>query len=155
VKNNSGIIFHFYSSKAWVPVIKVKTNCEFDHMASEIPGVGIYESTVLKGVTKSFTHSREPIISMGLPFYKESKKGVEYIKFLDNQVGKGFDLKAAIFGFWGYKCESDDKWYCSELGDTYFPRYLGEGSHIKTTIEPKVLIAKIDSFLLGLSEKEK
>lgn len=103
----------------------------------------------MKGVTKTTKSKREPKFSVRCPFDKASLKGRKYLKFLEDQVGKKYDFKAVLFGFWGFKCESETKWYCSELSDTYFSLYLKTTSKIKTTVSPKLFFAKIEAFLDG------
>ena len=146
------IIFHFYSSKWYLPfglLIKAKSNSMYDHVAIEVPNEGFFQANFAKGVIDEKKNKTDPIVSISLPFDRKSKRGKQYIEFLKAQVGKGYDYKAILFGFWGFKCESYDRWYCSELADSFFSFYLKKDSVVKTTISPKVFLVKIEAFLSG------
>jgi hypothetical protein len=152
------IIFHAYSAKWYEPfgaIIKAKSNAKFNHVSIEIVGVGIYQANAGKGVTKIQKQIKKPVISIEIPFDAETKKGKDYIDFLDAQIGKKYDYKAIIFGFWGRKNENGGKWYCSELTDTFFSVFLNKKSVLKTNISPKVFISKAEAYLLGLGINEK
>ena len=147
------IIFHAYSAK-WYEVfgaiIKIKSNAKFNHIATEVVGEGIFQANVVKGTTKVQKQIQKPVISIKCPFNTKTKKGKSYIAYLNGQVGKKYDYRAVLFGFWGMKNENGSKWYCSELADTFFSVYLNQKSALKTTISPKVFIAKAEAYTLGL-----
>jgi len=147
------ILVHAYRS-TWLPftfLIRAKSNSKIDHVSIEVPDYGIFQSRCFSGVTLTQKHHKRPYFSIKLPFDPNSIKGKQLIMYLNNCVGKGFDYMASIFGFWGLgKCESRDRWYCSELTDLYFSLYLSQNSRLRTTnIFPKGFIAKCEAFLLG------
>lgn len=148
------IKFHAYASgpgQIFGTIIKVKSNSKINHVALEIEGEGIFQSTGLKGVSHMWKDDKKPVITLECPFDKRSKDGLAFIRFLNLQVGKGYDFKAVLLGFWGKKCENTDRWFCSELTDTYFSVYLKKESILKTTVSPKDFVTKVESFLHGIS----
>ena len=153
-QDNNYIYVHAYRNK-WLPftfLIRTKSNSKIDHVSLEIPKYGIYQSRLFEGVTCKAEQHQKPYLTLKLPFDKNSVKGKQLIMYLNECVGRGYDYKAAIFGFWGIgKCDSKNRWYCSELTDLYFSLYLGQMSSLRrTNIFPKGFIAKCEAFLLGI-----
>ncbi len=148
------IYIHGYSNKLYyifASIIKLKTNSKVNHVSIEIPKVGIYQALSRNGVTKTKTHYAKPIVSVKLPFNTQSFAGKEFIQYLDELVNKktSYDFIGVLLGFFGIKIQNKKKFFCSELADLYFSRYLSKKSFVYTNLSPKEVLLKAESFYNG------
>ena len=151
---NEHIYIHGYSNKLYyifASIIKLKTNSKVNHVSIEIPNVGIYQALSRNGVTKTKTHPAKPIVSIKLPFSTKSFAGKEFIQYLDELVAQNtsYDFIGVLLGFFGIKIQNKKKFFCSELADLYFSRYLSKKSFVYTNLSPKEVLLKAESFYNG------
>ncbi len=114
------IYIHGYSNKLYylfASIIKLKTNSKVNHVSIEIPKVGIYQALSRKGVTKTKKQLAKPIVTIKLPFNKESFAGKEFIQYLDQLVKQNisYDFVGVLLGFFGIKIQNKKSFFVVSL----------------------------------------
>jgi hypothetical protein len=84
-----------------------------NHVSIEIPKIGIYQALSRQGVTKTKKQLEKPIVTIKLPFDKESSKGKEFIQYLDQLVQQNisYDFVGVLLGFFGIKIQNKKKFF--------------------------------------------
>ena len=118
-------------------LIKMKTNDKYYHASTLIDNY-YYEAVVFKGVIKDKKPSTK--VSYSITFEVPRDKQFEaYYDELNKQVGKGYDYKGALLGFFGFKIQDSDRYYCNELNNIFLKHYSSSLISHKTNYSPKDL----------------
>lgn len=131
-------------------IIKMKTNDKYFH-ASTLIDDWYYESVVFKGVVRN----RKPSTKVGYSITFEVPRDDQfraYYNELQRQIGKGYDYKGAMLGFFGIKIQDDDRYYCNELNNIFLKHYAPELISEKTNYSPKDLRLLLMAWKYGQSQ---
>lgn len=114
--------------------IKSKSNDIFYHVSYTVKN-DIYESTFFTGVTKN--RRRDDIakrIYLKIPEENELLIKSDF----EALIGKKYDFKGVLLGFFGFKIEDSNAYFCSELFNVVLKHGYGIGMDtIKTNLSPK------------------
>lgn len=139
--NTIKIHFHSDTKYSWFNIfkyttklIKIVTNSNYYHVSYEICNY-FYESTFFNGVTVS-TKKRDDITETYI-IKTNQTKFLKTKKKLNKLVGKKYDYKAALIGFFGNKFQNPKALYCSEIFLSILKINYKNNIKFKTNLSPK------------------
>lgn len=148
--------FHAYKGTSLMSrLIKFRTLGEYSHIAIEIEGI-VYEAWTSDGCN-GVVMSTNPLF-----YHKDGTQFDTFIvpmhdtnydkwkEFIKLQVGKKYDWRA-IFNFViNWDKSNPDKWFCSELADTFFNYEIERYKPETKLVSPEKFVDKIRMYLYGL-----
>lgn len=129
------MIFQFHSKDTLISIlIRFITQGKFNHVSIRI-GKYVYEADMGKGVIKTL-YSKWDNSSVVECITVKTKHEKKVVKFLNEQVGKKYDITGVLSFLLIFSKPKVGMWYCSELG---FGAYLrSKNNYISGTEGQKI-----------------
>ena len=119
------MIFQFHSQDTIISIlIRLITRGKFNHVSIR-SGKYVYEAHIKKGVTKTL-YSKWDNSTVVECIEIKSKREKEVVKFLNQQVGKKYDLSGVLSFLSIVTKPKLGKWFCSELGAVAYDKLRGK-----------------------------
>ena len=125
------MIFNFHHSKTLLGFfIRFFSLGHYNHVSIRL-GNYIYEATIKGGVIKTHYkkwNSDTVVERIKVPLTIEQERNVRL--WLNEQVGKGYDITGVMSFLWIFMKESVGKWFCSEIGFVSLMKAWGVDSSV-------------------------
>jgi len=119
------ITFHIhYGNHLVSKLIRYFSNGNFNHVSIHL-GDFIYEAKEGAGVIKTLVSKWDKSTVVESYSFEGSDLSEQRVfKFLEEQVGKGYDYTGILSFIWGFRHPVEGKFYCSELGFVTLAKWL-------------------------------
>ncbi len=118
-------------------IIKMRANDKYYHASTFVDG-WYYESVIFEGVVRNRKPSTKVSYSIAFEVPKDERYNA-YFNELYSQLGKKYDYKGVLLGFFGIKIQDKDRYYCNELNNIFLKHYAKDLVSVKTNYSPKDL----------------
>lgn len=135
------VVFQFHRGRTLLgKLIRVFSSGSYDHVSIR-NGKYVYEATPIGVVKVPYKEWNSDTVHMELEVKSKYEKQV--IKWLNKQVGKGYDYSGLLSFISIITKPVKGKWYCSELGMVTYSKLMGQDGDIDNQKISPYLLYKI------------
>lgn len=151
-----------YRLEYWTTlIIRKKSNDIYYHVSTSIrdfvnqSNVTHFEALSFRGVVQSNKLKTNPTYTIQFKLKCDQTFNQYYNEMLKS-IGKKYDWKAVLFGFYGQKIQDKNKLYCNEHAFIFFKHYTPDlVNKIQTNLSPKGFRLLAEAFVQGLKYRNK